>query len=58
MLYQVHLAMGGFELTTLAVIGTDCTGTFGLYLQIKLPYYTIDVVKSNLLFNNKKSRNL
>ena len=38
MLYQVHLAMGGFELTTLAVIGTDCTGTFGLYLQIKLPY--------------------
>jgi len=27
MLYQVNLAMnGGFELTTLVVIGTDCTG--------------------------------
>jgi hypothetical protein len=27
MLYQVHLAMNGFELTTLVVIGTDCTGS-------------------------------
>ena len=27
MLYQVHLAMRGFELTTLVVIGTDCTGS-------------------------------
>jgi hypothetical protein len=25
MLYQVHLAMKGFELTTLVVISTDCT---------------------------------
>ena len=25
MLYRIHLAMNGFELTTLAVIGTDCT---------------------------------
>jgi hypothetical protein len=24
MLYRVHLAMRGFELTTLVVIGTDC----------------------------------
>ena len=24
MLYQVHLASAGFELTTLVVIGTDC----------------------------------
>jgi hypothetical protein len=24
MLYQVHLAYAGFELTTLVVIGTDC----------------------------------
>jgi hypothetical protein len=24
MLYQVHLAWAGFELTTLVVIGTDC----------------------------------
>ena len=27
MLYGVHLAMTGFELTTLVVIGTDCTGS-------------------------------
>ena len=27
MLYRVHLAMNGFELTTLVVICTDCTGS-------------------------------
>jgi hypothetical protein len=27
MLYQVHLASAGFELTTLVVIGTDCIGS-------------------------------
>ena len=27
MLYRIHLAMMGFELTTLVVIGTDCTGS-------------------------------
>jgi hypothetical protein len=27
MLYRVHLTMNGFELTTLVVIGTDCTGS-------------------------------
>jgi hypothetical protein len=27
MLYQVHLTMSGFELTTLVVIGTDCIGS-------------------------------
>jgi hypothetical protein len=26
MLYRVHLAMNGLELTTLGVIGTDCKG--------------------------------
>jgi hypothetical protein len=26
MFYRVHLTMNGFELTTLVVIGTDCTG--------------------------------
>jgi len=26
MLYRVHLAWAGFELTTLVVIGTDCLG--------------------------------
>ena len=27
MLYRVHLASAGFELTTLAAIGTDCIGS-------------------------------
>jgi hypothetical protein len=27
MLYRVHLALAGFELTTLVVIGTDCIGS-------------------------------
>ena len=27
MLYRVHIAMNGVELTTLVVIGTDCTGS-------------------------------
>ena len=28
MLYRVHLAIAGFELTTLVVIGTDCIGSY------------------------------
>ena len=28
MLYWVHLALSGFELTTLVLIGTDCTGCY------------------------------
>jgi len=28
MLYRVHLACVGFELTILVVIGTDCIGSF------------------------------
>ena len=27
MMYRVHLAIGGFELTTLMVIGIDCTSS-------------------------------
>ena len=27
MLYRVHLACAGFELTTIVVIGTDCIGS-------------------------------
>jgi hypothetical protein len=30
MLYWVHLAWAGFELTTLAVIDTDCTGNWNM----------------------------
>jgi len=35
MLYRVHFAWTGFELTTLVVIGTDCTGS------CKSNYHTI-----------------
>ena len=35
MLYRVHLARVGFELTMLVVIGTDCTGS------LKSNYHTI-----------------
>ena len=35
MLYRVHLAWAGFELTMLVVIGTDCTGS------CKSKYHTI-----------------
>jgi hypothetical protein len=35
MLYRVHLAWAGFELTTLVVIGTDCIGS------CKSNYHTI-----------------
>ena len=34
MLYRVHLAWVGFELTTLVVIGTDCIGSY----KSMLPY--------------------
>jgi len=27
MLYRIHLAWGGFELTTLVVLGADCIGS-------------------------------
>ena len=36
MLYRVHLAWAGLELTTLMVIGTDCIGSH------KSNYQTID----------------
>ena len=36
MLYRVHQTGAGFELTTLVVIGTDCTGTE--VVEIQLPY--------------------
>ena len=35
MLHRVHLVCAGFELTTLVVIGTDCTGSF------KSNYYAV-----------------
>jgi hypothetical protein len=39
MLYGIHLAWGGFKLTTLVVIGTDCIGSN------KSNYHTITTTK-------------
>jgi hypothetical protein len=44
MLYRVHLAWAGFELTTLLVIGTDCIG------RCKSNYHTI----KTMMVTNKK----
>jgi hypothetical protein len=38
MLYRVHFALTGFELTTLVLIGTDCTGSY------KSSYHTIMII--------------
>lgn len=35
MLYGVHIAMGAFEITTLVLMGTDCTG------RCRFHYHTI-----------------
>jgi hypothetical protein len=43
MLYWVHLAINGFELTTLAVIGTDYTGC------CKSNYHTITTMTAPLM---------
>jgi hypothetical protein len=43
MLYRVHLAMNGFELTTLVMIGTDYTGSR------KSNYHTITTMTCNTL---------
>jgi hypothetical protein len=56
MLYRLHLAGTGFELTTLVVIGTDCIGSY------KSNYHTITTTMAseslastlgvhNLIFN-------
>ena len=44
MLYEVHLAWAGFELTTLVVIGTDCTGSCKSNYQ----YHTIMTAPVNV----------
>jgi hypothetical protein len=35
MLYRVHLAWAGLELTTVVVIGTDCIGSFSFCILCK-----------------------
>jgi uncharacterized membrane protein YjgN (DUF898 family) len=44
MLYRIHLAWSGFELTMLVVIGTDCIGCF------KSNYHTITAMTTPRLF--------
>ena len=68
MLYRVHLAWAGFELTTLLVIGTDCIGSLRAnHYTITLPLreelykryintctqYTVIGQKSQLLISTK-----
>ena len=51
MLYQVHLACAGFELTTLVVIGTDCIGSYKSNYHTMTAPEQLDVgigVKKNL----------
>jgi hypothetical protein len=49
MLYRVHLAWAGFELTTLVLIGTDCTGSR------KSNYHTITTTKAPFSISKLKS---
>jgi len=48
MLYRVHLALVGFELTTLVVTGTDCIDSY------KSNYHTITTAPNN---NNRHKSN-
>ena len=61
MLYRVHLAWAGFELTMLVVIGTDCIGSNKSNYYIRL-YFTVfllarsntrDIPFSNILISKK-----
>jgi hypothetical protein len=55
MLYRVHLAWAGFELTTLVEIGTECIGTSN-YHTITTVYilYILTMVLSVLRFTNSE----
>jgi hypothetical protein len=44
MLYRVHVAMNGLELTTFVVIGTDCVGS------CKSNYHTITITTAPYLY--------
>jgi hypothetical protein len=52
MLYQVHLASAGFELTILVVTGTDCTGS------CKSNYHTITIKEIDLQNTTQKTKDL
>ena len=54
MIYRVHLAWAGSELTTLVVIGTDCTGSYkSNYHTITGCHYLCKTMKLYQLTNNK-----
>ena len=44
MLYRVHLAWAGFELTTLVVIGTDCIGSCKSNYHTITPTMSLEIV--------------
>ena len=51
MVYRVHLACAGFKLTTLVVIGTDCTGSYksNYHTTTTAPYKVfVHCIKSNI----------
>jgi hypothetical protein len=58
MLYQVHLAWVGFELKTLVVIGSDCTGSnksnYHTITTTTVPYFIYRVWMVELLLFNTK----
>ena len=47
MLYQAHLAWAGFELTTVVVISTDCTGS------CKSNYHTMTTAVAPVIFGKQ-----
>ena len=52
MLYRVHLAWPGFELTTLVMIGTDCTDScksnYHTITTTTVPYFPLDVKQQTI----------
>jgi hypothetical protein len=60
MLYRVHLAWAGFELTTLVVIGTDCIGSWirrntsgWVSPMFTVPVY-LDIIMCNMFYTTQK----
>jgi hypothetical protein len=52
MLFRVHLAWTGFELTTLVVIGTDCKGSYKSNYHT-IPAMTAPILILNILYKSK-----
>jgi hypothetical protein len=53
MLYRVHLAWAGFELTTLVVIGTDCIGSYkSIWLRPRRPLVETTNISIHFFFSN------